>query len=372
MPFLRASAVVWVFAALACGGGDAGTGGGASSSATGTPDPCATATHCEDGLLDCGEAAFDCGGDCAPCGPFDVGTVCGGDSGAGWASPHLVPVLLPTGVPYAGDVEEPEVRDFAGQRWLFFNDDPADGNKDLFYALWDDSQHVFVHQGPIGGAATNTATVDGNPSLDQSGTFYFVSTRTYPNPTETIHAATLDVGGSPAIASLVGVHRLANLSRPDAPWATQGVQVTWDGSFLYWDEAKFDTLPASESDIFAAKLGGTDFVRLSPDEQAMLLGNVNTPAFLEYAESLSHDGLEMYFTRTWFDATAPASSVFCVMRATRPSLDVGFGPALQVAATAASPGVLMEAPSLSPDEHTLYYHRRIPGDAHARLYAVER
>lgn len=366
-----ALAAIALAPALDCkGAASAGTTSSASTGAGGR-DPCAD--HCGDGLLDCGEIGFDCGGECAACPAFDVATMCGPGAALTWASPRVVSVTLPDGSPYLSDVEEPEVRDFGGARWLLFNDEQPSGDKDLHYARWDDAKQSFVVLGLLPGPGAQTKAVDGNPSLDESGHFFFISTRAYPNPTETIYEATFSVSGSPATASIAGVHRLDGLSRPDVPWVTQGVQVTWDGSTLYFDQAKFGSGgPPTESDVIAAKSDGASFVRLSDADNAALLGNVNTPTFLEYAETLSHDGLEMYFTRTWFDPADLPGVVMCVMRSTRPDASSPFGPATNVAVTAPGPGVLMEAPSLSPDEKTLYYHRRNPGDSFTRLYAIDR
>jgi hypothetical protein len=278
----------------------------------------------------------------------------------------------PDGTPYTGDVEEPEVRDYGGARFLFFNNVPANGDKDLFYARWDDAKKAFVVLGLLPGMGVQTPAVDGNPSLDQDGNFYFISTRDYPNPTETIFRAKLAVSGAPKAASLSAITRLDGLSRTDIPWLSQGVQVTWDGGWLYFDEAKFGQGFPTQSNVIAARKQGTGFKRLSDAELATLLGNVNTDAFLEYADSISHDGLEMYFTRTWIDPAHLSTVVMCVMRSTRADAMSPFGPAQNVTATKPAPGVLMEAPSLSPDEKTLYYHRIQPGDPRARLYAVER
>jgi hypothetical protein len=371
------AALVWAPVALAlaaCGGGSAtstgSTGSSTTTSSSGTGGAASCANHCGDGLLDCGEIGFDCGGDCDACAAFDVATMCGPGEDLPWGAPRLVDVRDQNDAPYTDDVEEPEVRDFGGARWLLFNDEPPGGAKDLYVGRWDDAKKAFVVLGKLPGA--NTPAVDGNPSLSEDGHFYFVSTRSYPNPTETIHQAIFSVAGAPPTASIGMVTRLDGLSRTDVPWLTQGVQITWDGAWLYFDEAKFGHGPPTESDIFLAKNTGQGFERLPPQDQATLFANVNTPTFLEYAETLSHDGLEMYFTRTWFDAKNLASVVMCVMRSTRSSIDAPFGPARNVAITAPGPSILMEAPSLSPDEKTLYYHRRNPGDAHTHLYAIDR
>ena len=303
---------------------------------------------------------------------YAVSEVCGGSTVTGWSSPRQVAVVQPDGTAYAENVEEPEVRDFGGARWLFFNDDPSNGNKDLRYARWDEARQAFVVLGLLPGAGLQTPTVDGNPALDQDGGFFFISTRTYPNPSETIHAATLTVTGSPPVATVSGIRRLDGLTRSGAPWASQGVQVTWDSQWLFFDEAKFDGALPSQSDIVAARRSGATFTRLSDAELEALLGKVNTATFLEYAEALSADGRELFFTRTWVDLTHLDQVVMCVMRSTRADATGPFDLPGHLAVTNPVPGVVMEAPSLSPDEKTLYYHRRSVGEPFARLYALDR
>lgn len=302
---------------------------------------------------------------------YTVDEVCGAGAPGGWSAPRRVSVVNADGTPWDDDVEEPEVRDFGGARWLFFNDDPSSGNKDLFVARWDDGAKAFVVQGRLQGDGAQSPAVDGNPSLDQDGHFFFVSTRTYPKPTETIHEGTLTVSGSPPVATLSNVQRLDGLSRADTPWATQGVQVSWDGATLTFDEAKFGGPIPSASDLVGARRTSAGYERLPDAEQATLFGAVNT-AFLEYAESFSRDGKTMFFTRTWVDAAQLSKAVMCVMVSTRADVTAPWGPAVGLSTTAPLAGAVMEAPSLSPDEQTLYYHRREPGEARARLWALDR
>jgi hypothetical protein len=56
-------------------------------------DPCAA--HCTNGALDCGETYFDCGGDCAPCAPIELGNISadGGYPRIAIASPSRVMVV---------------------------------------------------------------------------------------------------------------------------------------------------------------------------------------------------------------------------------------------------------------------------------------
>lgn len=172
---------------------------------------------------------------CSSCSrSYGAAEVCGDAGALPWSNPHPVAVIQEDGSVYADDVEEPEVRDFGGTRWLLFNDDPPDGNKDLHYARWDEMKQAFVVLGLMPGTGAQTPAVDDNPTLDRDGHFYFISTRTYPKPTESIHSATFVVSAAPPFATLNDIQRLDGLSRAETPWATMGVQVSWDGEWLYF------------------------------------------------------------------------------------------------------------------------------------------
>ena len=78
--------------------------------------------------------------------------------------------------------------------------------------------------------------------------------------------------------------------------------------------------------------------------------NVNTGA-LEYAPSISADLLELFFTR----AQSVAGSVqVAIYRSHRASREAPFSVPERVAAISG----LVEAPSLSGDGRSLYYHKR--------------
>jgi len=78
---------------------------------------------------------------------------------------------------------------------------------------------------------------------------------------------------------------------------------------------------------------------------------VNVPGELTYAASISADGLELFFTR----ANPAGGGAPAVYRAVRSRLRQPFG---QVERVAAITG-FAEAPSISADGTTLYYHRLV-------------
>lgn len=90
----------------------------------------------------------------------------------------------------------------------------------------------------------------------------------------------------------------------------------------------------------------------APDPGRTGLGAVNRPGRLDHAVSVSADGLELYFIRD-----DPRRGVAVVERAVRPSVTRPFGSVQPVAAITG----FAEAPSLSTDGRTLYFHQRLAG-----------
>jgi Tol biopolymer transport system component len=95
-----------------------------------------------------------------------------------------------------------------------------------------------------------------------------------------------------------------------------------------------------------ARRRGTRFERLA--DSGRLLRQVNTRA-LEYAPATSADGLELFFTRV--DGTGPNPQP-AIYRTTRKNAQMPF---VQPERVAAIQG-FAEAPTLSPDGRSLYYH----------------
>src|SRR5206468_775818 len=147
-----------------------------------------------------------------------------------WGNNHRVAIVDPGGSPHVGNVEEPEYRESGPNKWLFFNDEKPSGDKDLLHASWDAASQSFHFLGPLSGPDVSTPAVDGNPTMDEAGHFYFVSTRSYLTTGDTIYGADFAaVPGAPPTGALSGVHPVDGLSRKQPKWVTMGVHVTWDG-----------------------------------------------------------------------------------------------------------------------------------------------
>jgi Tol biopolymer transport system component len=236
---------------------------------------------------------------------------------------------------YTGHAMEPFVsRD---GRYLFFNNlnDPS-VNTDIHYAERIDDLN-FGYRGPLQGV--NTPALEGVPTMDRDGTFYFVSTRSYEQTLSTVYR------GRFADARLSGVELVPQLSIRRPGNVNFDVEVSPDGATLYSVEGRFSGGPVPQSaDRFIATRRGDGFARAANSDA--LLRNVNTDA-LEYAACIAADGRTLLFTR--LVEGSPAIYVSHRTDATAP-----FEKPKKLSAAEG----FVEAPALSPDERSLYYHKR--------------
>lgn len=239
---------------------------------------------------------------------------------------------------YPGDAMEPFISK-DGRFLLFNNLNQPQVNTDLFYAERIDDL-TFVFRGEIRGV--NTTALEGVASLDRKGFFYFVSTRSYATTQSTLYRGRFSAGD----VSEVGL--VDYVSREKPGMVMFDAEINASGDSIYLADGDFTVQPAPHSaEIVLATRFGKRFLR-SP-ESAALLANINTAA-LEYAPDISGDDLELYFTR--WDLADPGG-VPTIYRSQRASATLPFGPPQRIAAIAG----FAEAPSLSADGHSLYYHQ---------------
>ena len=244
---------------------------------------------------------------------------------------------------YDGDAMEPFIEPRSGA--LLFNNSNAKPNlTDLFWAKRIDDGH-FTFVGKIEGA--NSDALDGVPSVDEDGNFYFISTRSYAETYSTIYRGHWSNG------SVTRVELVRGVSRGHAPYIDFDAEISRDGDSLYFAEGVFKGGPIPVSaDIVMAHRRGDGFVVDTYSD--VLLGTVNTPA-LEYAPAISADRRELFFTR--LDKEAHTVGIYRVKRigAAQP-----FGKAERVSAADG----FVEAPALNPDGTVLYFHRLDAGRFH--------
>ena len=238
---------------------------------------------------------------------------------------------------YEGDAMEPFVT--ADGRWLLFNnsnDPEVDTN---LHAAERVDELTFQYRGEI--AEANSTALEGVPSLDASSHLYFISTRAYEKTLNTVFRARLDG------LSASGVEAVPGITRGKPGWVVFDAEVSADGETIWFADGRFTggAVP-EEADLFVARRSGSSFAR-DDAESARIFAAINTPSSLEYAPTVSPDGLELLFTR--LDGKSPS-----ILRATRASIAEPFGRPKRVGDISG----FVEAPALSPTDFSLYYHRR--------------
>lgn len=239
---------------------------------------------------------------------------------------------------YQGDAMEPFIT--KDGRYLLFNNrnDPKIDTKLLFAERVDDL--TFDYRGELEGA--NTSALEGVPSVDQHGNLFFVSTRSYAETLSTIYRGRFGQG------RVSGIELVAGISLRQRGMVTFDAEVSADGSTLFVADGRFAGGHVPETaDIDIAVRDGAGFRRLPGARD--LLRNVNTAA-LEYAPAVSGDLLELFFTRLEGSARSPRTAI---LRAVRPDAGAPFGAPQRLASITG----FVEAPALSGDGRSLYYHR---------------
>lgn len=229
-------------------------------------------------------------------------------------------------------------------RYLFFNNlNSGPATKLHFAQLVTPTE--FEYLGPLEGSASQA--LDAVPSMDQSGTFYFTSVRSYQVDQVSLYRGRFTGGAIVDVEPAGEGLTLGQLGIID-----MDAEVTADGTAMYVSRAEFGGRggPPRGSDLYRAVRKDGVFV---PDDRSdELLASVNSD-MLEYAPATTPNELELYFTRA--DFSAGRVSIFVARRRTA---EEPFGEPTPLELV--NDG-FVEAPTLSPDGRRLYYHKKVNG-----------
>lgn len=234
-------------------------------------------------------------------------------------------------------------------KFLFFNNlNESNVNTNLHWAERIDDLH-FKYRGELKGV--NTVALEGVPSMDREGNFYFVSNRSYDQTASTLYRGKFANGVISSVELVPGV----SLAKPGI--VNFDAEISADGNTLYFVESEFSMFgqPKSACILFAHRKGNT-FVR--DPASAAIMAAIDTDA-LNYAPATSASEREIFFTRV--GPQGPAIYMSERSDKTKP-----FEAPVHLAAITG----FAEAPTLSPDENSLYFHKKENG--HFVLYRVTR
>jgi Tol biopolymer transport system component len=229
--------------------------------------------------------------------------------------------------------------------YLFFNSLNDGIDTSLYYASRV-SETEFTSNGKINGVNGTPRHLDAVPSMDTSDNFYFISLRNYLTNYLNVFTFKFTAGTGTAPQPLAGDFYI---EKPG--WLIMDGEVSPDGNDFYFVNAHFSGQPVPDrSDIGVAHKSGASFFKDA--NSATIMALVNTGQCLEYAPSISNDGKELYFTR--LDLCKVQSAILVAKRALTSD---PFGAPERIGAITG----FVEAPSLTFDGKTLYYHKKVNG-----------
>jgi hypothetical protein len=253
------------------------------------------------------------------------------------------PVTIEGG--YTGDAMEPFVS--PDGQYLFFNNSNSAPTTNLYYATRIDDV-TFQYVGEIVGA-NQSGALTAVASMDINNIFYFISNRSYGQTFSTIYSGMFSNGSLSNVALVPGVskNKLGDVNFDQC--------ISQDGGTLYFVDGVFSfpsSVPKGAS-IAIARRHGDHFVRLK--NSAEIMRKINTHD-LNYAPDVSKSGLEFFFTRIPIQNSQPKPPPV-IYTATRSSTSKPFGVPRKIDAISG----FAEAPALSPDEKSLYFHLNVSG-----------
>jgi|HubBroStandDraft_6_1064221.scaffolds.fasta_scaffold32052_2 hypothetical protein len=257
-----------------------------------------------------------------------------------FANPEMVQILgYDDNQGHSNDAMEPFIsRD---GNFLFFNNSNSAAATNLFWATRIDDV-TFQYQGQIGGEVNSSGPLDAVASMDSNGTLYFITTRSYSSTGAAGYLSTI-YSGPFTNGAVTTVNPTPGVAAPRLGLLNFDAEISADGNTLYFTRGNFATGTLTSTTMMVATRQGGNFV-VDPNS-AIIMKTINNQ-HLNYAADTSADEIEFFFTRTNPKA-GPA-----IYMATRKSTSKPFDEPQKIDAISG----FAEAPSISPDGLSLYYH----------------
>ena len=241
-------------------------------------------------------------------------------------------------------------------KYLFFNTAHSENNKDLHYAIR--SGISWVYSGEIGPDLNDTKEVQGNPTMDSFRNFFYIDSGVEHMVIRGIFSE--QSGILESVAEFTAVpKRVVDISKGTLT-GNMGVEVSRNGDFIFFSSAvwKFEgtkviTITGSDLKLIFRVNGNYVF---DENESFKIMKNINT-SDLEYAASISSDGLELFFTRLLVSDLESGVFRSRIMYSVRDSLNSPFNPAVMIGSI--GPDDFVEGPAITDDGSELYYHKKV-------------
>lgn len=250
------------------------------------------------------------------------------------------------------DAMEPFIS--ADGNYLFFNNLNDGINTKLYYAVKvNDSTFNFI--GELTGANQTTSPhLDAVADMDNSGNFYWTSTRDYPSELNNLFHGTFNAGNISNIERVQG-----DFNRNTPGWLVMDHGISFDGQYLYFNNARFDDANCQgpcETTLGIAKKNSLSVFNTLSNSDA-ILQNINNSNYIYYAPCISSDNLELYYTR-YVKGPITTNTTFDICVAVRSNSSLEFSvPKVLFSETIAN---LVEAPTLTVNKNIIYYHKKTP------------
>lgn len=230
---------------------------------------------------------------------------------------------------------------------MFFNSLNSGGNTNLYFASRVNDS-TFTFEGLVQGCYDSSANhLDGVASLDSLDNFYWVSLRNYSVSSENLHRGNYNAGSVSNIGRVFGDF---NIYSPG--WLIMDAAISHAGNELIYCNAYFNNcnfgMPCEARLGIAQQVNDSTFNKLTNTD--LIFSNVNDTNYIVYAPQLTHDGLELYFTRILKNTI---NSEICV--SVRANSNDPFGVPSVIHSNV---GFVPEAASPTADKQRIYYHQK--------------